>query len=144
MVTRFDNGVEMILHRDMDKKYWHGSCGVRYEGSEGWVAIADGYDKPDVSSPALLKEYDKLLNDYKARTQRPMNHWRDFVDCIISRRQPVADPEMMHRSMTTVHAANICMWLKRDMKFDPENEEFIHDPEANRLRSRAQREPWVI
>ena len=55
MVTRFDNGVEMILHRDMDKKYWHGSCGVRYEGSEGWVAIADGYDKPDVSSPALLK-----------------------------------------------------------------------------------------
>ena len=45
--------------------------------------------------------------------------------------------------MTTVHAANICMWLKRDLQFDPEKEEFINDPEANRLRSRAQRAPWI-
>ena len=50
----------------------------------------------------------------------------------------------MHRSMTTVHAANICMWLKRDLKFDPVKEEFINDDEANRFRSRAMREPWII
>ena len=33
--------------------------------------------------------------------------------------RPVANAEVMYRSMTTVHAANICMWLKRDLKFDP-------------------------
>ena len=43
--------------------------------------------------------------------------------------------------MSTVHAANICMWLKRDMKYDPVKEEFVNDPEANRLRSRAMRAP---
>lgn len=144
MVTRFANGIKMILLRDDDKKYWHGSCGVHYEGTEGWVAIADGYDKPDVSSPTLLADYDKLLNDYMARTQRPMNHWRNFLDCIHTRQQAVANPVVMHRSMSTVHAANICMWLKRDMKYDPIKEEFLNDDEANRLRSRAMREPWIF
>jgi len=50
----------------------------------------------------------------------------------------------MHHSMCTVHAANICMWLERDLEFDPVTETFVNDDEANRLRSRAYREPWVI
>jgi hypothetical protein len=84
------------------------------------------------------------MAEYTARTQRPMNHVRDFFDCMRTRRQPVANADVMYRSMTTVHAANICMWLKRDLKFDPVKAEFLNDPEANRLRSRAMREPWII
>ena len=144
MVTRFASGIKMILERDLDKKYWRGSCGVRYEGTEGWVAVADGYSKPDVSSPAMMGDFRKLVYDYMARTQRPMSHVRDLFDCVKSRRQPVSNAEMMHRSMSTVHAANICMWLKRDLRYDPVKEEVINDPEANRLRSRAMREPWII
>ena len=79
-----------------------------------------------------------------ARTGRPMNHVRDFFNCVKSRRLTVANPEVMHRSMSCVHAANICMWLKRDMKYDPARQEFVNDDEANRLRSRAMREPWII
>jgi hypothetical protein len=140
METRFGNGIRMILQREG----WHGSCGVRYEGPEGWVSVADGYSKPDVSSPAWLRDFSKLVNDYMARTQRPMSHVRDFFNCIKTRRQTMAHPEMMHRSMSTVHAANICMWLKRDMKYDPVKEEFVGDVEANRLRARAMRAPWII
>jgi hypothetical protein len=141
MVTRFANGVQMILHRE---GWWHGSCGARFEGSEGWVSTADGYAIPEVSTPTLLADLKKIVFDYMARTQRPMSHMRNFFDCVKSRRSTVANPEMMHRSMTTVHAANICMWLKRNMKFDPVKEEFVNDAEANRLRSRAMREPWII
>jgi hypothetical protein len=36
------------------------------------------------------------------------------------------------------------MWLKRDMKYDPVKEEFVNDVDANRLRSRAMRAPWII
>ena len=144
MVTKFANGIKMILERDMDKKYWQGSCGVRYEGTRGWVAAADGYSKPDVSSPAMMDDFRKIVYDYIARTGRPMSHVRDFLDCVKSRRQTVANPVVMHRTMTAVHAANICMWLKRDLKYDPVKEEFINDPEANRMRSRAMREPWII
>lgn len=142
MEAVFANGVKMVLSRG--DQWWHGSCGVRYEGTEGWVAVADGYSKPEVSSPALLADFSKLVKDYMARTARPMSHVRNYFDCIKSRRLTVANPEMMHRSMTTVHAANICMWLKRDMEYDPAREEFVNDAEANRLRSRAMREPWII
>ena len=142
MVVRFANGINMTLERG--NRWWRGSCGVRYEGTEGWVAAADGYSKPDVSSPAMMDDFKKLVRDYQARTQRPMSHMRNLLDCVKSRRQTVANPVVMHRAMTTVHAANICMWLKRDLRFDPVKEEFINDAEANRLRSRAMREPWII
>jgi hypothetical protein len=141
MVTTFANGAKLILSRG--DKYWHGSCGMRFDGPEGWVSAADGYAKPEVSSPALLADFKKIVRDYMARTQRPMNHMRDFLNCVKTRRPTVANPEVMYRSMSTVHAANICMWLKRDMKYDPVKAEFINDPEANRLRSRAMREPWI-
>ncbi len=142
MVTRFANGLKMILHRG--DKWWHGSCGVRYEGTEGWVAVADGYSKPEVSSPALLDDFERVVREYVDRTGNAQSHVRNLFDCIKSRRPTVANPVVMHRSMTTVHAANICMWLKRDMQYDPAQEEFVDDPEANRLRSRAMRAPWIL
>jgi len=46
MTVRFANGVRLIAQLDG----WRGSCGVRYEGSEGWVATAD--DEPVSGSEA--------------------------------------------------------------------------------------------
>ena len=140
MVTKFANGIKMILQRGG----WRGSCGVKFEGTEGWVAAADGYSQPDVSNPAMLGDFKKLVGDYMARTQRPMSHVRNLLDCVKSRHETVANPEVMHYSMTTVHAANICMWLKRDLKYDPVKEKFVNDPQADRFLSRAMREPWII
>jgi predicted dehydrogenase len=141
MVAHFANGVRLVLSRG--NKYWHGSCGERFDGSEGWAAAADGYSQPDVSSPALLGEFNRVIRQYVARTGRSLDHMQNFLDCVRSRERTVANPEVMHHSMTTVHAANICMWLKRSLKFDPAKEEFVGDDEANRLRSRAMREPYV-
>jgi hypothetical protein len=140
MVTRFASGAKMILHRE---GWWKGSCGMRFEGPEGWVAAADGYEKPEVSNPAMLADFDKIVKDYMERTGRPMNHMRNFLDCVRSRKPAVANAEAMFHTMSTVHAANICMWLKRDMKYDPAKKEFA-DVDANGFRSRPMRAPWVI
>jgi len=149
MVTRLSNGVKLVLFRVDGSvwepcKYWHGACGERFDGPEGWVAAADGYSKPDVSSPALLREYRKVLDEYTGRTQRKMNHVRDFFDCIRSRRPTVANPDVMYQSMNICLAADICERLKRNLKFDLRKAEFIGDPEANRMRSRAMRAPYMI
>jgi predicted dehydrogenase len=140
MVTRFANDTQMILHRE---GWWKGSCGMRFEGPEGWVSVADGYSRPEVSRPALMADFHKVVRDYMTRTGRPMSHVRDFFNCVKSRRQPVANAGVMHRTMTAVHAANICMWLQRDVRFDPVRERFIDDDDANRLLSRAMRAPWT-
>ena len=149
MVTRLSSGVKLVLFRVSGSvwepcEYWHGACGERFEGPEGWVAAADGYGSPDVSSPSLLHEYKKVLAEYTDRTQRPMDHVRDFFDCIRSRQLTVAHPEVMYRSMNICLAADICEQLKRNLKFDLRKAEFVGDPEANRMRSRAMRAPYMI
>jgi len=149
MVTRLSNGVKLVLFRAGGGigdtcKYWHGSCGERFDGPEGWVAAADGYSRPDVSSPELLSKYNKVLAEYTAQTRRPMNHVRDFLDCVRSRRLAVANPEVMYRAMSICLAADICEQLRRNLKFDMLKSEFVGDAEANRMRSRAMREPWQI
>jgi predicted dehydrogenase len=138
--AHYANGVKLVLACGG----WRGSCGVRYEGTEGWVSVADGYSTPDVSSPALLNQRQRLVQEYLDESRRPLHHIRDFLDGVRSRRQPVADAEIAHRSMSTCHAINISMLLKRNLTWDPEREEFLHDDEANRLRSRSLREPWRV
>jgi hypothetical protein len=140
MTVHFANGVKLIARCGG----WRGSCGVRYEGTEGSVATADGYEKPDVSSPLLLREYKKLVQDYTTRTQRPLNHLRDFLDGVRSRRTPVTPASVAHRTMTTNLIMDICLDLKRSLKWDPVKEAFVGDEEANRLRSRAMRVPWQV
>ena len=147
MNTRLDNGVKLVLYRSPGSvwakcEYWHGACGERFEGPEGWASAADGYSRPDVSSPKLLTHYDRIIAEYKARTNRPMSHARDFFDCIRSRRQPVANPDVMYRAMSICLAADICEQLQQSLKFDLVKGEFVGNAEANRMRSRAMREPW--
>jgi len=148
MITRLSNGIKLVLFRVAGSvwepcEYWHGACGERFDGPEGWAAAADGYSSPDVSSPSLLREYRKVLDEYIGRTQRRMNHVRDFFDCVRSRRLTVANPEVMYRAMSICLAADICEQLKRNLKFDLRKFEFVADPEANRLRSRAMRPPYT-
>ena len=140
LVATFANGVKLV----MSFKGWRGSCGVRFEGSEGWASIADGYAKPDLSSSALHGEFERLTSRYAVGEGRIFNHILDFLACVRSRRPTVANAEVMHRSMTTNHAMNLCLALGRDLKWDPSREAFIDDEEANRLRSRACREPWIV
>lgn len=147
MVTRLSNGVRLVLYRVAGSvwercEYWHGACGERFDGPEGWAAAADGYAETDVSSPALLRDYRKVLADYVARTQRPLNHVQDFLDCIRSRRPTVANEDVMYRSMNICLAADICEQLRRNLTFDLGKAEFVGDAEANRLRSRAMRVPY--
>lgn len=149
IVTRLSNGLKLVLYRtpgDVWKpcEYWHGACGERFDGTEGWAGAADGYSKPDVSSPAMLDQFKKVVADYANRTQRPASHVRDFFDCVKSRRTTVANPEVMLRSMSICLAADICGQLQRNLKFDLIKGEFVGDLEATRLSSRAMRQPWCI
>ncbi len=138
---RFANGVEMVTCQ----RGWRGTCGIRYVGTEGWVSCADGYSLPEVSRPSLLADYQKILADYCVRTgYTGQNHLRQFLNSVRSRTKTIANPVLTHRSMTTVHCANIAQWLGRDLTWDPAQERFVNDPEANRLLARAQRPGWEI
>lgn len=138
MSIRFANGVRLVAQLGG----WRGSCGVRYEGDEGWAACADGYERPDVSSPKLMEGFVDVVKAYSDRTGRPRNHVRDFLQSVKSRKPPRTPATVAHRTMTTNLAMDLCLDLQRNLKWDPAKEAFVGDDEANARRARVMRAPW--
>ena len=75
---------------------------------------------------------------------RSNDHHQDFLNCVKTRRDPITPVEVGHRSATVSHLGNIAMLLKRKLQWDPEEECFINDTEANRMLSRSMRSPWQV
>lgn len=72
------------------------------------------------------------------------NHYRNFLDSVKSRQDPIEPVEVGHRTVTICHAGNIAMQLKRKLQGDPERERFVNDDEANQMLRRPYRKPWKI
>jgi len=138
---RYRNGTKLVMRLAGFKGEgdWvvPGTCPVRFEGDEGWVEAADT-GKIAVSSPNLLASG---LPAETAGTD-PTQHVRDFLDCVKSRAKPAANADVTRRGHIVSHAASIGWRLGRTVKFDPDTETFVNDPEANRMCSRARRAPW--
>jgi hypothetical protein len=136
IVGRYANGVKVVLRRSG----WLGlgTCPVRFEGDEGWVETGD--------SGRTAVSLDSLRAVLPAPPQEagttPTNHVRDFFDCVKSRAQPACNADIARKSHIACHAAAIAWTLRRKVVFDPLKEEFLGDEQANRLRTRAMREPW--
>jgi predicted dehydrogenase len=137
VIARYDNGVKLVM-RDSG---WLGlgTCSVRFEGDEGWVETGDT-GQMDLGPGALRSEH-----RYSTEVgTTPTNHIRQFLDCVKTRAQPAANADVAAQSHITSHAAYIAWQLGRKLTYDPTKEEFVGDDEANRMRSRAIREPWRI
>jgi len=69
-------------------------------------------------------------------------HARNFLDCIKSRKRPIADVEDGHRTAVACHLANMSLRLGRKIKWDADKEEIIGDREASGMLTRPYRKPW--
>ena len=61
-----------------------------------------------------------------------------------SREKTYAHEGLGHRAAAFAHIGTIAIKLGRKLKFDPKNEVFIGDDEANKMLSRPMREPWTL
>jgi predicted dehydrogenase len=71
-------------------------------------------------------------------------HFNNFVDCVRTRQQPVANAEVAHRSCALVHLGEIAYRVGRIVHFDPATETFRNDPEANRLLTKRYTAPFAL
>jgi predicted dehydrogenase len=116
-----------------------GTCSVRYEGDEGWIETGDSGQM--TIFPESLRA---ARTEFHMAGTDPSTHIRNLLDCVKTRQPAHANADVAARSHIVSHAAYIAWQLGRTLKFDPVKEEFIGDAEANRMRSRAMREPWRI
>ncbi len=96
----------------------------------------------------MITQPESLLRQQIGRNEihlyESTNHPDNFLQCIKTRKRPASDAEVGCRSVTVCHLGNIAYWLKRPLRWNPEKERFINDPEANRMRARALRAPWRL
>lgn len=70
-------------------------------------------------------------------------HMVDFLRCIETRGNPVADIEQGHISTASCILANLSMQLGRSLAWDAGRHQIVGDNEANKLLRRPYRAPWV-
>ncbi len=117
--------------------------GVTFFGSEGRVSMMavsgrTTYEPEELGRECREEEFraDDLLAN--------KGHYANFLECVRTRRKPAADVEIGCRTVTVCHLANIAHALKRPLRWDPVEEEFPDDAQANRCLSRARRGPWQV
>jgi predicted dehydrogenase len=143
----YANGVRLILDflkepfGDRSPNYITrlGTCPVRFVGTEGSVETGDSGEivvKPESLSKHLPEKYKRILG------LDVSTHARNFFDCVKSRKPTVCNSQVMRRSHTACHAAALAWVLQRKLTLDPAKEVFVNDDEANRLRSRPERNTW--
>ena len=135
--ARYANGVKLVMRRGD----WMGlgTCPVRFEGDEGWVETGDT-GRIELHPTSLVSERKR----YVRRGTDPAGHGRNFLDCVKSRARTASNADIMRHSHIACHAAAIAWQLGRKVTFDPVNEAFVGDDEANAMRARALRSPWHI
>jgi len=111
--------------------------GVQFLGSDGWIFVSRGEiraSKPEFIETPLAANATRL---YKSD-----NHMGDFFDCVRSRKDPICDVEIGHRSISVAHLGAISVRLGRKIQWDPVKEEIVGDADAAKWVGRPMRKPY--
>lgn len=145
--AKYENGVIMRISGEYTN-------GVKFIGTEGWIFVARGPygvtasdpTSGNENNPSLVASNPKILTSvigpdeihlYESEEQH--GNW---LDCIITRNQPVAPSEIGHRSCSACLVFHIAMKIPGKLYWDPLKERFRNNDEANMMLSRPQRYPY--
>ena len=145
----YANGVKMIVSGEYPN-------GIKFEGTEGWIFVSRGNETVTASDPvsrlkdsrALAASDPKIITSVIGKDEVHLydskDHHGNWLECVKSRRQPIAPVEVAHRACSACLLHHMAMKAKRKLLWDPEKERFKNDDEANAWLSRPQRPPYVL
>ena len=115
--------------------------GCKWIGESGWVHVTRG--KLNASDPKWLE---KDFEPGPVKVYRTPGHRRNFIDGVKTRKPCVCPAEVSHRSITPGHLGLVSEALGgRKLKWDPEKEIVVGDPEADKLLKKVDyRAPWRL
>ena len=123
--------------------------GIKFIGDEGWIFVSrdaqSATASDPTSKPTSLKPLDasdaRLLDPKGVTVEMPhsVSHHRNWLECVQSRKQPLAPAPIAHRSNTACIVSWIAMKLNRPLTWDAKAERFVNDAEANAMLTRPER-----
>lgn len=141
---KYASGVTHSCH-STTANAWNGSVidpkgqqhGVKFEGADGWIFVTRG--KIEASDPEFLTT---ALPPGAVRLYESNDHMGNFFDCVKSRKAPICEAEIGHRSASLCHLGVIALRRGGKLSWNPETERF-DDAEANQWLRREMRKPWT-
>jgi len=130
LTYKYANGVFMTK-----EDFGMGGMSIIFEGTEGWVAAGRWWMK---TSDNLA---DIKLDPKNSPIYQSSNHYNDWIQCMRSRKQPICNPEVGHRSATICNLGIIADQVGESLTWDPAKEKFSNR-EANNLKSYRYRGDW--
>jgi predicted dehydrogenase len=148
---RYPNGVRMYCFEVSQDK----PDGLLMTGTEGWIFVAYGTynitasDQTTITSQKTLIASDPKILAWKPgpndiHIEESPEHHLNWLSCVRSRKQPLTNVEIAHRTTSACLLQHIAMKVPRKLYWDPIREHFKNDDEANAMLSRAQRYPYNI
>ena len=116
--------------------------GVTFEGETGTIHV-------NRSGLTVTKNGQRVADPYAlptgdVRLYVSDNHHRNWLDCVRSRRAPICEAEIGHRSATVCHLGNIALRTGRKITWDPAKEQIVGDAEAAAMLTRPYRRPYTL
>jgi predicted dehydrogenase len=135
----YANGVEVVMTATSDTSLW----GVKFVGEKGSVSL-----RGNVNGSVLDVQPENLVTTRIASDEihlyKSDDHHGNFIDCVKSRSPTAAPAEIGQRTATVCHLGTIAALLGRPLRWDPAEERFLGDDEANQMITRKMREPWGL
>jgi predicted dehydrogenase len=138
---RYTNGVRVRLELPNAGNLQGGAIFV---GDKGRIEITRNDFRTD--PPGMIKEMppQEEVDKWKRAQWQAKYHMENWLECMRSRKEPLADVEIGHRSISVCHLANITRQVARKLQWNPEAERFSGDDEANDLLTRHRRKGYEL
>lgn len=135
---RYMQKTTATIRRNDEFPYWtQNATRVEIYGSELMMTIGrmgGGWQVMTSGGKVVEQMYGRPPDEY---------HYRNFIDCIKTRKKPNADIRIAHKAFTTIMLAVIAHKTgNRTVEFDKVQERFINDDHANKLLRRTFREKY--
>jgi predicted dehydrogenase len=113
--------------------------GTTFEGDRGTIHVNRG--KLESTPAELIKTQ---LGEKDERLYGSTGHHANWLECIKTRKLPICDVEIGHRSATVCHLGMIAVRRGRPITWNATEETIQNDSEAAAMLSRPYRAPWKL
>jgi len=113
--------------------------GIRFECEKGVLNVNRG--RLDTEPEDLLAQ---APQETAVKLYVSEHHHRNWLDCIKSRKLPICDVAIGHRSATVCHLGNIAVRTGKKVTWDPTKEEIVGDAELAKWTNKPYRAPWKL
>lgn len=133
VLSKYEGDIEVLISS-------RNKMGAKWIGENGWVHVTRG--KLEASNPAWAE---KGFEAGEWKTYKNPGHQRNFIDCVMSREDTIANAETAHRSITPGHLAYISHELGAPVKWDPKAEKIVGNDDAQaKLMALPYRGDWKL